>query len=85
MDIHAVKERHKQSLMDLPNVVGVGIGPKTRGGHATGETAVKVFVSRKVRREELAEEERIPERLEGFPTDVELMGPLTAGQNRQEL
>lgn len=78
MDIEAAKSKHADFLRSLPNVVGVGIGPKMRGGKLTGETAVKVFVSRKVLVGELREEDRVPPTLEGFPTDVEFLGSLTA-------
>ncbi len=78
MDIEEVKVKHRDFLSSLPNVVGVGIGQKTRGGQPTGETAVKVFVSRKVPVDELRQEDRVPPTLEGFPTDVEILDSLTA-------
>ena len=78
MDIHKTKEKHKNSLLGLPNVVGVGIGPKIRNGRATGKTAIKVYVSRKTDSADLSEQERIPPILEGIPTDVEVMDTLKA-------
>ncbi|MCP4249261.1 MAG: hypothetical protein GY778_19635 [bacterium] len=78
MGIELVKERHKESLRALANVVGLGIGPKVRGGRSTGEMAIRVFVSQKVPLDSLPESQRIPERIEGIPTDVEVMDSLQA-------
>ena len=78
MDIYETKDRHKERLLALPNVDSVGVGPKIRGGTPTGEMAVKVFVTRKVPAAELSDAESIPEDLEGFPTDVEVIDKLRA-------
>ncbi|MHC4065112.1 MAG: hypothetical protein ACYSUQ_01505 [Planctomycetota bacterium] len=78
MGIESVKDRHKDALRALANVVGLGIGPKVRGGRATGETAIKVFVSQKVPPESLPEDQRIPANIEGIPADVEVLGSLKA-------
>jgi len=75
MDVKAVKERYKKQLFSLPNVISLGVGPKIRKGQATGETAIKVFVSKKVDRSELKEYECVPIDLDGVPTDVEALGP----------
>lgn len=64
--------------MGLPNVVGVGVGPKTVKGNPTGVMAIKVYVSRKLPKEELSESELVPEQIEGIPTDVEQQAPLRA-------
>ena len=53
MDIKAVKERYKKLLFSLPNVISLGIGPKLREGQPTGESAIKVFVSKKVDQNDL--------------------------------
>ena len=75
MDVKAVKERYKKQLFSLPNVVALGLGPKIRQGRATGETAIKVFVSKKVDPSELEEHDCVPSHLDGVPTDVEVLGP----------
>ena len=75
MDVRAVKERYKKQLISLPNVVALGLGPKIRDGKPTGETAIKVFVSKKVDRSELEEKDCVPSYLDGVPTDVEVQGP----------
>lgn len=79
--IEAVKAAKRESetyLRSLPNVTGLGVGPKIRAGAATGELAIKVFVSRKLPLAELATHERVPETVGGIPTDVEVMAPLRA-------
>ena len=75
MDIKAVKERYKKKLFSLPNVISLGIGPKLRKGQPTGETAIKVFVSKKVDKNDLEAQDRVPTKLDGVPTDVEVLGP----------
>ncbi len=78
MDIHAAKKKHEKYLKSLPNVTALGIGPKVSGGRETGQTAIKVFVSRKAPLGELANDQIIPNTLEGYPTDVEVIGSLRA-------
>ncbi len=77
-EIKDVKARHRDFLMSLPNVASVGVGPKTRNGTPTGTTAIKVFVSCKLPLSELTEGDAVPEQLDGFETDVEVMEPLRA-------
>lgn len=70
--IKAAKRKHGAVLKALPHVLSLGIGPKVRAGQPTGELALKVYVDRKVDPGDLAEEDRIPPRLDGVPTDVEV-------------
>jgi hypothetical protein len=72
MAIEDVRARHEDRLLGLPNVVGVGVGE--RGG----EPVIKVFVAQKVPESALAEDERVPESLEGYEVDVEVIGELRA-------
>jgi hypothetical protein len=72
MAIEDVRARHEDRLLGLPNVVGVGVGE--RGG----EPVIKVFVAQKVPESALAEDERVPESLEGYEVDVEAIGELRA-------
>jgi len=74
----AVKERHSARLLALPNVVGLGVGPRIRQGKPTREIAIKVFVSRIVAAEHLGPGEEIPKELEGIPTDIAVLAPLKA-------
>ncbi len=77
-EIKEVKDKYRDSLMSLPNVVSLGVGPKMRNGMPTGTTAIKVFVSRKLPLSDLAESETVRKHLDGFETDVEVMEPLSA-------
>lgn len=71
-EIKAVKRKYSDSLMSLPHVKFLGIGPKVRGGRPTGEMSVKVYVDEKLDTVELAEGDRVPPDLDGIPTDVEV-------------
>jgi hypothetical protein len=70
--IEDVRARHEDRLLGLPNVVGVGVGE--RGG----QPVIKVFVAQKVPESALAEDERVPESLDGYEVDVEAIGELRA-------
>lgn len=82
--VKAAKRESEAFLRSLPNVTGLGVGPKVRAGTATGELAIKVFVSRKLPLAELAPHERVPETVAGIPTDVEIMAPLRARDRNGE-
>ena len=58
--------------MGLPNVTGVGIGEKE------GKEVIVVFVTHKVPRRALQPHEIVPKVLEGYGTDVEEIGTVTA-------
>ena len=77
-ELEEIKDRHRAHLMSLPNVTGVGVGPKVVKGVTTREMAIKVYVRRKVPKEQLAEGECIPDGIDGIPTDVEEMAPMRA-------
>ena len=70
-DPYAALEKYEDMLRSLPNVVDLGVGVKKVGGNTVTLIAVKVYVSRKVPKEELAEDERVPIKLDGVLTDVE--------------
>ena len=72
MSIEAVKSKYEEQLMRLPNVTGVGIGEKA------GKAVIKVFVMHKVFESSLRPQEIIPKLLEGYDTDVEEIGVVTA-------
>ena len=72
MSIEAVKEKNEERLMRLPNVTGVGIGEKT------GKVVIMVFVTHKVSESALRPQEIVPKTLEGYETDVEESGVVTA-------
>jgi hypothetical protein len=72
MSIEAVKLKHEEKLMQLPNVTGVGIGEKV------GKKVIRVFVTQKVPEFSLRPEEIVPETLDGFEVDVEEIGTVKA-------
>jgi hypothetical protein len=72
MSIEAMKIKHEEQLMRLPNVTGVGIGEKE------GKAVIKVFVTHKVPESALRPQEIVPKSLEGYETDVEEIGVVTA-------
>jgi len=69
-------------LLALPNVVGVGIGYKTTNGEIVRDAdgnpveCFVVSVIEKVPLDELAAEDRVPETMNGDPTDVVATGPI---------
>jgi hypothetical protein len=72
MSIESVKSKYEDQLMQLPNVTGVGIGQKS------GKDVIKVFVTHKVPDSVLQPHEVVPKMLEGYETDVEDIGYVTA-------
>jgi len=79
MDIVRIKEKHEDQLLKLPNVVGVAIGEKVvKGQVVPGKEVIKVFVTRKVPESQLKPDQVIPKTLEGYETDVEEIGIITA-------
>lgn len=72
MSIESVKSKYEDQLMQLPNVTGVGIGQKS------GKEVIKVFVTHKVPESTLQPHEVVPKTLEGYKTDVEDIGYVTA-------
>jgi hypothetical protein len=72
MDIETVKAEHEEQLMQLPNVIGVGIGTKS------GEEVIVVMVTHKVPASSLKPHEIVPKELGGYRTDVEEIGFVSA-------
>jgi hypothetical protein len=60
----------------LPNVIGVGVGYKTRGRQDTDEPAVIFFVDKKVPTSALGIDDIIPKRIKGKVTDVIEVGEI---------
>jgi hypothetical protein len=57
-------ELYEEELAGYPNVTGIGVVPATDDSDGPADLAVAVYVSKKVRRDELADEDRIPPTLE---------------------
>ncbi|MDD5320755.1 MAG: hypothetical protein PHD43_09130 [Methylococcales bacterium] len=72
MKIGSAMKKHEEQVMQLPNVTGIGIGKKA------GKDIIKVFVTQKLPESALQPDEIIPKTLEGYQTDVEEIGIVTA-------
>jgi hypothetical protein len=73
-----VKARHEPELLELANVVGVGIGFKEVNQELTDQIAIIVNVIKKMALVDLAAEDIVPPDLDGVSTDVQEVGQLTA-------
>ncbi len=76
--IQQVKNQYQQRLLQLPNVVGVGIGYKETDGHFTDQLALIVNVSTKLPLAQLPPADVVPPQIEGVLTDVQETGPFKA-------
>jgi hypothetical protein len=65
--LRRAKEAIEKHLLNGPGVTGVEIGFKEVGGKRTDQLAIRVLVRKK---RDVRIEERVPESIEGFPTDV---------------
>ncbi|MEU5889823.1 MULTISPECIES: hypothetical protein [unclassified Streptomyces] len=74
MDAHRARSLHEGRLMSLPHVTGVGTGKDEH----TGEDVIIVFVTRKVPRDRLRNEDVIPDELDGVPVRVLAIGEVSA-------
>jgi hypothetical protein len=72
--IQAVKKAREAELLAKANVIGVGVGLRRRGGELLDEPALVVLVSQKVPRAQLAEQDFIPNQIDGVPVDVQEIG-----------
>ena len=81
-EVSHVKEVHKEALLAKPNVVGVGLGFKERGGSTGEELSIVALVRQKVPRLALSTEALVPKTLDGVLTDVRQVGDLRALQGR---
>jgi hypothetical protein len=70
--IQEAQQRSEAGLLALPNVTGVAIGERR------GKEVIKVFVTTKVSEEQLAPRDRVPKVIDGYETDVEQIGVVTA-------
>ena len=73
-----VQARYAHSLMEKPNVVGIGIGLVRIDGEVTAEPGLIVIVVKKVPDAELAPNDMIPKSIEGVRVDVQETGAFEA-------
>ena len=77
------KELHLPSLLKRPNVVGVGVGLRRRGGRLQDEVCIIALVRRKRPATALAPEAMVPSEIDGVPVDVLEVGDLIAQVDRK--
>lgn len=65
-----VKSRVSADLRKYANVTGAGVGLKVVKGQRTGTVSIRVYVSKKLPKDQLREEDILPEQIEGVPVDV---------------
>src|SRR5215211_9022790 len=66
----AIKEKHADRLKRFPNVVGVGVGFEVVGGKVTDRLAIRVYVRKKLSKDQLTPDAVLPDTLDGLPVDV---------------
>jgi hypothetical protein len=79
-----MKGQYLQSIMEKPNVVGVGIGYKETSKLRSDELCITVLVRRKLPVDALPSAALVPQQLEGVKTDVVEVGDLKAHQARTD-
>lgn len=72
--IQAILAAHKKELLQLKNVVAVGLGYKTRAGQKLSTPSIVVFVSEKLPAGQLAPQDLVPAEIGGVMTDVVAAG-----------
>jgi len=82
--VEASRMKHTKELMCKPNVVGVAMGYKVKGGKRTKHLSVVVFVEKKLGKLELNEGDIIPEYVDEVKTDVIETGKFKALQLRTD-
>jgi hypothetical protein len=74
--VEQVKKDHESDLLKKPGVVGLGIGEKEVKGKSTGKLCLKVYVEKKLTKKELSQDQIIPNKIEGYETDVVEVGKI---------
>ncbi len=80
--VSQAKRISKLHIMGKPNVVGVGIGYRERGGRIVDELCVVAMVRRKLPASALKPDDLVPKQVSNVPTDVVEVGVLRAMQPR---
>ncbi|MCC5929666.1 MAG: hypothetical protein JJU28_10505 [Cyclobacteriaceae bacterium] len=84
--IRNLLNENRMALLSLPNVVATGIGYKISEGITTEELSIICSVEVKKPKNRLRDEDLVPSRIQGIPTDVVPTGAISAFQNpRQRL
>ncbi|VAW96213.1 FIG00497627: hypothetical protein [hydrothermal vent metagenome] len=72
--IQEVRESSEESILELANVVGIGIGYKEVRGEASTETCISVYVQKKIAVKDLKSCDQVPKALGDVKTDVVEVG-----------
>ena len=73
-----VMQAHRDDLLSLPNVVGLGVGLRQTAGEWTNSVVLVVMVTHKLPLEALAAGQRIPPEIDGIPVDVQETGSFSS-------
>jgi len=87
MKIREVIEKHGKELLKYPNVIGFSNVPQPRikkGKVIPKEQVLRVYVTRKIPKEQLKPSELIPSEIEGVKTDVVEIGRIKKLQGYRE-
>lgn len=76
--VQEVKNLKEESILALPNVVGVGVGNKQVKGKQKDELCVSVYVKEKISSDALPPGAEVPSAYEGIKTDVIEVGEIEA-------
>lgn len=76
---------HRNRLLRMQNVIGVGVGDKRVGGRPTGKKAICVLVREKKPLSELPATHAIPERIDDHHTDVIEIGHIKLLANTERM
>ncbi len=80
-NVRAIAQVSSNALLRKHNVVATGIGYKYTGGQRTDTLCIVCSVEKKVSISELKQQDRVPENIDGLPTDVVETGPIRALQS----
>jgi hypothetical protein len=79
-----LSKKCRQNLINKPNVIGVGVGYREKGGFPTEEQAILVFVTEKKPHQELSASELVPRTLKGQQVDVVEIGEVRLLDEEEE-
>ena len=76
--LRGAQDAHEEELLDTPNVVGVALGHKVKGDIESKKPCLSVFVSHKLHRDFLHEDEVVKPKFDNVETDVIATGEIFA-------
>ncbi len=75
-NIFRTLQKNRNKILEMENVVGVGVGFKEKAGKVTDEESVVIYVKKKVNKNELRSHDVIPDKIEDSKTDVIEIGEI---------